>query len=260
MGRDITKLHPRLQDKANELVALCKKNGITIKIGECYRSVEEQNALYAQGRTKPGNIVTNAKGTSYSSQHQWGIAFDFFLDMDIDGDGKKSDDAFNNKKSTFNKVGKLGKSIGLGWGGDWTSPVDMPHFYLPDWGKTTSKLKEKYGTPEKFKKTWNTEEKVSKKETTTKTTKKSYSGTYPTLPERGYFKLGDGYETLTNYTTQIKRVQKLLNWIMGTSITADGDYGPKTEALCEKFQEKYGLSVDGEFGSKSLAKAKTIKK
>lgn len=154
MGRDITKLHPRLQTKAEELIKLCKKNGISIKIGECFRTVSEQNDLYAQGRTKPGSIVTNAKGTSYSSQHQWGIAFDFFLDMDIDGDGKKSDDAFNNRKATFQKVGKLAKSIGLGWGGDWTSPVDLPHVYLPDWGKTTGTLKKQYGTPAKFKKTW----------------------------------------------------------------------------------------------------------
>ena len=154
MGRDITKLHPRLQQKAAELIELCKKNGISIKISECYRTVEEQNELYAKGRTAPGSIVTNAKGTSYSSQHQWGIAFDFYLDMDIDGDGKKSDDAFNNRKSTFNKVGKLAKSIGLGWGGDWTSPVDLPHVYLPDWGKTTGELKKKYGTPSNFKKTW----------------------------------------------------------------------------------------------------------
>lgn len=272
MARDIKQLHPRLQEKAAELVALCEENGISIKIGECYRTVEEQNALYAQGRTKPGNKVTNAKGTSYSSQHQWGIAMDFFLDMDIDGDGKKSDDAFNNKKKTFNKVGKLAKSIGLGWGGDWKSPVDMPHVYLDDWGSTTSKLKKLYGTPEKFMKTWKPEEKPAakpeKKEETPKvsdtkekeTVKKKYSGTFPSLPERGYFKLGDGYKTLTNNTTQIKRVQKLLNWIMGASIKVDGDYGPKTEALCKKFQDKYGLVVDGEFGTKSLAKAKTIKK
>ena len=271
MARDITQLHPRLQEKAAELIALCKKNGITIKIGECFRSVKEQNDLYAQGRTKPGSIVTNAKGTSYSSQHQWGIAMDFFLDMDIDGDGKKSDDAFNNRKSTFNKVGKLAKSIGLAWGGDWKSIVDLPHVYLPDWGSTTSKLKSKYGTPEKFMKTWESEKQVSKveKEEPTKvpvvkeekeTAKKKYTGTFPALPPRGYYKKGDGYKTLTNYTKQIKRVQKLLNWIMNASITVDGDYGEKTETLCEKFQKKYGLAVDGEFGKKSLAKAKTIKK
>lgn len=96
--------------------------------------------------------------------------------------------------------------------------------------------------------------------TTTASKKKTYSGTFPALPPRGYYKVGDGYKTLTNYTTQIKRVQKLLNWIMDTSIVVDGDYGEKSASLCKKFQKKYGLTVDGEFGKKSLAKAKTIKK
>ena len=43
------------------------------------RSKAEQDALYAQGRTKKGSIVTNAKGSDYSSQHQWGIAFDIAI-------------------------------------------------------------------------------------------------------------------------------------------------------------------------------------
>ena len=122
--RNISDLHPRLQSKLAELQTLCSNNGITIKIGECLRTVAEQDALYAKGRTAPGNIVTNARGSSYSSQHQWGIAADFYLDMDVDGDGAKSDDAFNNGSGLFDRVGNLAKSIGLGWGGDWKSPVD----------------------------------------------------------------------------------------------------------------------------------------
>lgn len=152
--RDITELHPRLQEKIVELQKLCKKNGITIGIGECVRTVAEQDALYAQGRTKPGNKVTNARGSTYSSMHQWGPAFDFYLMMDVDGDGKTSDDAFNNATRLFNKVGKLGQSIGLEWGGSWKSIVDLPHFQLPDWGSTPAKLKALYGTPEKFMETW----------------------------------------------------------------------------------------------------------
>lgn len=152
--RDVKALHPRLQEKLDELIKLCKKNGITICIGECLRTVSEQDALYAQGRTKPGTIVTNARGSTYSSMHQWGVAADFYLNMDVDGDGKTSDDAFNNATKLFNKVGKLGQSIGLEWGGSWKSPVDLPHFQLPDWGSTASKLKSMYGTPEKFMKTW----------------------------------------------------------------------------------------------------------
>ena len=68
--RDTSKLHPVLREKMNELIKECKKQGIKIGIGECVRTVAEQDALYAKGRTKPGSIVTNAKGLTYSSMHQ----------------------------------------------------------------------------------------------------------------------------------------------------------------------------------------------
>lgn len=148
--RDRTQLHPRLQSKIKELILKSAKEGLLIGIGECVRTVEEQDALYAQGRTEPGNIVTNAKGSTYSSMHQWGIAFDFYRN---DGQG-----LYNDSDAFFRQVGKIGKSIGLEWGGDWTSPVDKPHFQLPDWGSTPAKLKAMYGTPEKFRSTWEVEE------------------------------------------------------------------------------------------------------
>lgn len=151
---DMTKLHPRLQLKAAQLKEACSKQGISILFSEGLRTAAQQDALYAQGRTKPGNIITNAKGSSYSSQHQWGIAVDFYLNMDIDGDGTKSDDAFNNSSRLFERVGELAKTLGLGWGGDWTSIKDRPHLYLPDWGSTTSQLKQLYGTPDQFMKSW----------------------------------------------------------------------------------------------------------
>ena len=147
MSRDITMCHPQLQELANKLVAECKKKGLIVKLGECFRSVAEQDALYAQGRTTAGSIVTNAKGSSYSSMHQWGVAFDV-----IRNDGKG---AYNDNDGWFSKVGKVGKSLGLEWGGDWTSPVDKPHFQLPQWGSTPAKLKQLYGNVENFKKTWN---------------------------------------------------------------------------------------------------------
>ena len=65
--RDITLCHPRLQRIASAWIKACATEGITVAIGETLRTVAEQDALYAQGRTKPGNIVTNAKGSSYSS-------------------------------------------------------------------------------------------------------------------------------------------------------------------------------------------------
>lgn len=152
--REFTALHPELQEKALSLKEVCAKMGINILFSECVRTIAEQDALYAKGRTEPGSVVTNSKGSTYSSQHQWGIAVDFYIDMDIDGDGAKADDAFNNSTKLFDKVGAIAKECGLGWGGNWTSFVDKPHLYLSDWGSTTTKLKQQYGTPENFMATW----------------------------------------------------------------------------------------------------------
>jgi GH24 family phage-related lysozyme (muramidase) len=87
-----------------------------------------------------------------------------------------------------------------------------------------------------------------------------YPGTFPALPPRWYYQIGDGYKTLTDYKTQIKRVQKLLNWAISSGLEEDGEYGAKTAAAVEALQEKYGLSVNGKFGKLSLGKCKKIKK
>lgn len=211
--RDVTQLHPRLQEKIVELKALCEKEGLELGIGECLRTVAEQNALYAQGRTTSGSIVTNAKGTSYSSQHQWGIAVDFYKNV--------KGHAFDDIKF-FNKVGSLAKSIGLGWGGDWKNPVDKPHLYLPDWGKTTSTLKKKYGTPEKFFATWN--------KTTVAKEKKVSDTKMPTIKNGSKGK-----------------AVKVAQVIMGVS--ADGVFGSKTRNAVVKFQKAHGLNADGIVGT-----------
>lgn len=152
--RDINQLHPRARELALKLQATCASQGIIIAIGECFRSVAEQDALYAQGRTKPGPKVTNCSGSTYSSMHQWGVAFDFYLKMDVDGDGSVSDDAFNDATGLFERVGAIGQSLGLEWGGSWTSIKDRPHFQLPDWGSTATRLKSTYGNFDNFKRTW----------------------------------------------------------------------------------------------------------
>ena len=141
---DRSKLHPWLDQKLTVLLRKCAKKEIYLIITEGFRSKEYQDSLYAQGRTKPGKIVTNAKGSTYSSQHMWGVAFDIAIN-----DSKLLYDA-----ATIRKVAVIAKGIGLGWGGDWKSIVDTPHFYLPKWGSTTSQLKAFYGTPDKFERTW----------------------------------------------------------------------------------------------------------
>ncbi len=144
--RDKTQLHPLLQHKLKVFLKRAEDKGYKVGIGECFRTVKEQNALYAKGRTTGGSIVTNAKGSTYSSQHQWGIAFDIYRN---DGKG-----AYNESGDWFRKVAKIAKGCGLGWGGDWKSIVDKPHYYLKKWGSTTTELKRQYKNITNFKKTW----------------------------------------------------------------------------------------------------------
>jgi N-acetylmuramoyl-L-alanine amidase len=86
---------------------------------------------------------------------------------------------------------------------------------------------------------------------TTKTYK-PYTGRFPVLPKRGYFKRGDS-------GSEVRSLQALLNWL-GYKIAVDGDFGEKTEASVKSYQKLYKLEVDGLFGKASLAKAKRIKK
>ena len=168
--RDVTQLHPRLQEKFKLLQKKCAQKGITIRATECLRTAKEQDALYAKGRTAPGPKVTNASGKDAKSMHQWGVAVDIVIDMDADKDGDVDiRDLYNVK--LLNVVGKIGESIGLEWGGSWKSIVDKPHFQLPDWGSTPAKLKAKYGTPKKFIATW------AKKTNTNNLFKKTFTTT-----------------------------------------------------------------------------------
>ena len=112
-------VHPVVAAKARQLVEMAYKQGINIIITQGLRTIEEQNELYAQGRTKPGKIVTNAKG-GYS-YHNFGLAFDFAL---LNPDGSVS----WNVDDKWKRVAQIGKSLGLEWGGDWKDFKDYPHF------------------------------------------------------------------------------------------------------------------------------------
>ena len=191
MGRDISLCHPELQKKAEKIVSACRGQGLLIGIGECYRSIAEQDALYAKGRTAPGSIVTNAKGSSYSSHHQWGTAFDIYRN---DGTG-----AYNNNDGFFDLVGPMGVKIGLEWGGSWKSPVDKPHFQLQYWGSTTITLKNLYCTPEEFKKTWS-DEQVEKVYNWTVEVPEWARPTVQKLLDKGYLKGNDKGELELTYS------------------------------------------------------------
>lgn len=93
---------------------------ITFRITQGFRTWPEQYDLYAQGRTKPGEIVTHAKGGE--SWHNLGSAVDFAPMKD----GKP---VWNTSDPAWNRIIETGKALGLTSGADWTHP-DRPHFQL----------------------------------------------------------------------------------------------------------------------------------
>jgi peptidoglycan L-alanyl-D-glutamate endopeptidase CwlK len=122
---NIKTLRPVAQEKARGFMAACLAAGITLKIISGTRTYEEQNDLYAQGRTKSGRIVTNARG-GYSN-HNFGIAFDIGI---FDGA------SYIEESPRYKAIGALGVELGLEWGGNWKTIKDEPHFQLrPSWAR-----------------------------------------------------------------------------------------------------------------------------
>lgn len=133
----IKTLHPKLRPIASKFINQVEKRlGHRIKITDGLRTFAEQDALYAQGRTKSGKIVTKAKGGQ--SYHNYGLAFDCYFTVD----GKVTF-----AKAITPEVAKIGKELGLEWGGSWTSFKDMPHFQLTK--GSTSELLAKYNAGKK---------------------------------------------------------------------------------------------------------------
>ena len=126
--KNIATLLPEVQPFARALVQKAAASGIEIKVISALRTYAEQDAVYAQGRTTPGNKVTNARG-GYSNHH-FGIAFDV---------GVFSGTKYLPDSPKYKAVGVLGIDLGLEWGGNWTSIVDQPHFQLrPSWAEGLS--------------------------------------------------------------------------------------------------------------------------
>jgi N-acetylmuramoyl-L-alanine amidase len=98
-----------------------------------------------------------------------------------------------------------------------------------------------------------TQENNKKRSETKSEAMTGYYGTFPTLPSRGYFKIGDK-------GLMVRRLQALLNWSIEADLDKDGIVGAATIAAVKKFQEEFGLKKDGYFGKKCLAAAKKILK
>src|SRR5574343_602378 len=121
-SRSLDELHPYVKQLAEELIAKCDEEDIDLLITSTYRDRESQAVLYAQGRTTPGNKVTNARpGQSF---HNYRCAFDVVPLVH----GKAVWDTTGPSAQLWKSIGEAGKSVGLEWAGDWATFKEYPHF------------------------------------------------------------------------------------------------------------------------------------
>jgi len=117
-SRSLDDLAPPAKQRAEAFIAAAKAKGIDLLVTSTYRDNESQDALYAQGRTAPGNIVTRAKAGQ--SWHNYRCALDVVPLVN----GK----AIWDDQAMWKQVGEIGKSCGLEWAGDWKTFKEFPHF------------------------------------------------------------------------------------------------------------------------------------
>lgn len=111
--------HPDLVRKVKAVVQDLQGHGLRPVVVEGLRTPERQAALYAQGRTTPGKIVTN----TLRSRHLNGEAADIaWLD-------KRGRPTWNAPAAHWDLLGSAAEAHNLEWGGRWTMR-DMPHMQL----------------------------------------------------------------------------------------------------------------------------------
>ncbi|SHN31236.1 M15 family metallopeptidase [Gracilibacillus kekensis] len=132
-------LHPLVEEASDALIDQAEQKGISIIITDGFRSIEEQNEIYQQGRETDAEIVTYAKGGE--SYHNYGLAIDFALQprqgeviWDLEYDGNE------NGESDWVEVVDIAKSLGFSWGGDFARFKDYPHLQM-DFGLSITELK-----------------------------------------------------------------------------------------------------------------------
>lgn len=113
---DIRLLAPKFGLAVGHALNLCHRKGLDVVVQESLRSKELQEHYYAQGRTRPGPIVTNARSSLYS-WHGYGLAVDVI----------SASRAWNTTAAWRAQVAEIFKSCEMSWGGDWLKP-DLPHF------------------------------------------------------------------------------------------------------------------------------------
>lgn len=125
MSRSLDDLRPQCRALVDPFLADCKAAGLDLIVTCTSRTNAEQDALYAQGRTTPGGIVTNARAGQ--SAHNYGLAIDIVPVVN----GKPD---WNGADAVWQQIGHLGQARGLEWyGAPEAKFKELPHFEVPGW-------------------------------------------------------------------------------------------------------------------------------
>lgn len=129
MSRNLQHLHPDMRPLVEDFIHACAKAGIELLVTCTWRSAAEQDALYAQGRTVPGKIVTNARaGQSMHNNTVAGMPASLAVDVVPMVNGKP---VWSVANPIWSDIGLRGEFAGLEWAGRWKRFREFPHFQHP---------------------------------------------------------------------------------------------------------------------------------
>lgn len=124
---DETKLYPPFLAALMAMIAEASSLKTDFFVISGFRTYSEQSALYFQGRTMAGPMVTRAMAGE--SPHNFGIAADLSRDADTIRAGLQPD----YKPESYEILRELAPKHGLEWGGSWAKFTDRPHVQIPNY-------------------------------------------------------------------------------------------------------------------------------
>ena len=184
---------------------------------QTYRTPEDQEKLYAQGRTEPGKVVTNARPGQSLHNYYPALAFDIAF--------KRGAELYWDI-SLFRAFAAIANSHELEWGGDWQGFKDNPHFQPPNytWEMARQKLEPEF---------------------------KGAPGAAPAIVTAALEKPGP-YLRKGASGDEVVALQKKLKEQGFSPGKIDGIFGPATNAAVRAFQKSAKLLADGVAGPRTL--------
>ncbi len=250
----LAQINPQMANRVRLMAADLRAQGINIIVTSGLRTHAQQTALYAQGRESLSRVnelrrqagwgpisanenrstVTNARAGS--SLHNYGLAVDV---VPLGANGQPN---WNVGNDVWQRIGAAGKRQGMEWGGDFQSIVDRPHFQMTG-GRSVSDLRTQYNNnggslPD----IWNT---VNRNYPPVGSPTTPTTPTTPNTPAGNDLRVGSRGPAVAQLQRDLTR--------LGYPLTADGIFGPRTDAAVRRFQQDRGLTADGIVGPRTRA-------